>query len=147
MRRLTPREQGLLLGLGGLLSAALVWVLVWQPALASKRDSYAQLTKIDAIEGFLHSLPSLADTKTPKQAEPLRQRVTSTARVAGLEIRRLDPQGPALSVSLDQVSFAALIRWVETLSTTAGTRVLAAEIGRLPEPGQVIARLLLEDMS
>jgi type II secretory pathway component PulM len=147
MRSLTLREQGLLFGLGGGLCAALVWLQVAQPALASKRNSHAQLAKIDALEGLLHSLPRSAGPPAPQQTVPLRQRVTSTAREAGLEIRRLDPQGAALSVSLDQVSFAALIGWVDTLSITAGTRVLAAEIGRLPEPGQVTARLLLEDIS
>ncbi|KMW59410.1 General secretion pathway protein M [Candidatus Rhodobacter oscarellae] len=122
---------------------SVLWAQVWQPALTSKRDSYAQLTKIDAIEGLLHSLPiSVVPQEMP---EPLRLRVTGTASEAGLEIRRLDPQGAALSVSLDKVPFAALISWVETLSTTAGVRVLAAEIGRLPEPGQVTARLLLEN--
>ena len=121
MRRLTPREKLLFFGLGGLLSVSILWLQVWQPALATKRDSLAQLAKIDAIEGLLNTLPrSIAPKET---LEPLRQRVTDAARDAGLEIRRLDPQGTALSVSLDKATFAALIAWVEMLSTTAGIRV------------------------
>lgn len=145
MRKLSGREIN---GLGAA-SAVIVCVALWSTVIAPswtvRTDSFGQLRKIDIVWAVLDQLPPSAAQVISVDQPPLRQRVTDTARAAAIDIRRLDPQGTALSVSLDAVAFTALIGWLETLTTKSGVHVLAAEIGRRTEPGIVSARILVED--
>lgn len=145
MRSLTPRERVLLLGAATLVAIGGLAQMVILPSLTSRQDSFAQLTKFEVVSAVLAGLPTQQIDSEPTELQPLRQRVTDTARRAGLDIRRLDPQGAAaLSVSLDDVAFAALVGWIVQLTETAEVQVLSAEIGRRTEPGTVSARFLLE---
>ena len=144
MRAIAHREKASLGAVLAVTLAAGLWSLIWQPALQSKQESLATLSKVDGLAAALQTLPKTLVITTNQPTEPLQQRVTTTARAAGVEIMRLDPQGEALSVSLNDVSFAVLIQWVETMTTAHGVRVLAAEIGRRPTPGHVSVRLVLE---
>ena len=145
MRPITQRERVLLGSAASVLAGVAVWTLVLAPALTTRTDSFAQLRKIDVIWAILDRLPEQLNAPQPDRHVPLRQRVTASAQAAAVEIRRLDPQGTALSVSLDEVPFAALIGWLETLTTQAGIQVRSAEIGRWPEPGLVTARIVMEN--
>lgn len=144
MRKLTLREQILVVGGAVCLVLILLWQMVLSPALTDRKHNLDMLMRIDAISALLDVLPASSERLSLGNLPPLRQRVTESAALAGLEIRRLDPQGPALSVALDQVSFTAFIGWVDQITTAEGVRILSAEIGRRPEPGIVSARVLLE---
>jgi type II secretory pathway component PulM len=75
------------------------------------------------------------------------QRITQSAAALGIDIRRLDPQGNAIAVSVDAVAFSTFLGWVKTLSLDHSMTVLSAEIGRLAEPGSVSVRVLLGEVS
>ncbi|MEL6883890.1 MAG: type II secretion system protein GspM [Pseudomonadota bacterium] len=145
MRKLSPREISLGLAATVLIGCATLWSAGIAPALSSRTDSYAQLRKIDILWSVLDQLPDTLGAPQTGSSQPLRQRVTASARAASVDIRRLDPKGTALSISLDAVAFTALLGWLETLTTTSGVQVLSAEIGRRPEPGIVSARIVMED--
>lgn len=145
MPNLTFRERALVLGAVLTICGIALWSLVLGPALDKRQDSFAQLRKIDVIWAVLDQLP--LDIMPPSQSSPLslRERVTTSARAASIDIRRLDPQGTSVAVSLDAVPFVTLIGWIETLTTTLDVTVLAAEMGRAAQPGIVSARILVED--
>ncbi|MFL4470151.1 type II secretion system protein GspM [Tateyamaria armeniaca] len=145
MRKLSPREINIAVAASLIIGCAVLWSTVVAPSLTSRADSFAQLRKVDILWEVLDQLPDTLQGAQPVMRDPLRQRVTASARAAAIDIRRLDPQGAALSVSLDDVAFTVLIGWLETLTTKSGVQVFSAEIGRRPEPGIVSARIVMED--
>ncbi|MGV6848181.1 MAG: type II secretion system protein GspM [Marinibacterium sp.] len=144
MSRLSRRERALLSAAGLALGFLAAWYGALHPALDLRRDSLARLARTDAVAALLDRVPADLAEGPAAELAPLRQRVTDAARRADLGLRRLDPQGSALSVRVDDVAFAVLIRWLEDLTGPQGVRVLAAEIGRRPVPGRVSAHLVLE---
>ena len=125
--------------------AAAGWAGVVRPALDLRAASLTRISQVETVSAALDRLPATFAAAPAAELPPLRTRVTDAARSAGLDIRRLDPQGAAISVTLDDVPFAALVGWLDRLTTTARVRVLSAEIGRRPTPGVVTARLVLEE--
>ena len=123
-----------------------VWSLVLNPMLGARSAHLARLADLDRISALLDSLPQTLTTGPATDLPPLRQRVTQSAAAAALEIRRLDPQGNALSVSLGDVGFSALAGWLDILTTAQAVQITGAEIARRPEPGIVSARLVLESL-
>ncbi|WP_299044382.1 type II secretion system protein GspM [uncultured Tateyamaria sp.] len=145
MRKLSSREITISGAAAMAIGAAALWSVVIEPSLSTRSDSFAQLRKIDILWSVLDQVPDTLYAPQTAPIQPLRQRVTASARAAAIDIRRVDPQGAALSISLDDVAFTALIGWLETLTTTYGVQVFSAEIGRRPEPGRVSARIVMED--
>ncbi|WP_299651999.1 type II secretion system protein GspM [uncultured Tateyamaria sp.] len=145
MRKMSARESVLCAATAAVIGTVALWSLVISPSLSSRSDSFAQLRKIDVLWAVLDQLPDTLTLPATRTTQPLRDRVTASARTASIDIRRLDPQGTALSVSLDAVPFTALLGWLETLTTTEDVQVYSAEIGRRPEPGIVSARIVMED--
>ena len=144
-RALTSREK-LLAALSGILVlGAILWTVVVEPARETRARSLAHLAKLDAIEQILVSQPFRQSGPEARTNGPISRRITDTARAAAIEIQRLDPQGTALGVTLERVSFPALVAWIETLNINTGIHVRSAEIARLTEPGTVSARLLFEE--
>ncbi|MEO0378845.1 MAG: type II secretion system protein M [Pseudomonadota bacterium] len=144
MRGLNTRERHLIVGSACVIALVGALQFAILPGLTSRQNSFAMLSKIDAVLSALDVLPTPSANAPAADQPPLRTRVTETAQRAGLEIRRIDPQGAALSVSLDQVPFPALIGWLNHLTQASGINIISAEIGRLSEPGHVSARFLLE---
>ncbi|MEM8654288.1 MAG: type II secretion system protein M [Pseudomonadota bacterium] len=145
IRKLSTRERALCAGAAGLIGLVAAWTVVISPSLSSRADSFAQLRKIDILWAVLNQMPDTVSAPVAQPTGPLRERVTASAREASIDIRRLDPQGTVLSVSLDAVAFPALLGWLETLTTSAGVQIYSAEIGRRTEPGIVSARIVMED--
>ncbi len=144
MRKLNTREKALVLCATLVLTIALLWRGIAQPAWDQRIESFKNIAKYDAIAAMLDQIPTNAGINPPIDSRPpLRQRITSGARAMGLDIRRIEPQGDAVSVVLDDVSFEKLISWLDASTMTDGLRVMSADISRRPEPGLVAARLLL----
>lgn len=147
MRVVTARERNLLMLLGLSLPALAIWQLVLTPALELRAASHARIAEADAVAALLDQLPQDGLVTPARDLPPLRRRVTDTAQSADVDIQRLDPQGAALSVSLDAIAFATLVGWLDLLTGTHRVRILGADITRRPEPGIVSAQLLMEDAS
>lgn len=146
MRQLNPRERGLVLLCGTGVSLLVFWMFLLGPAVNARAAQLSRLADLDRVLALLDRTPLAAGPATVTTLPPLRQRVTQTAQAATIEIRRLDPQGDTLSVSLGEVGFSALAGWLDVLTTTQAVRIVGAEIARRPEPGIVSARLVLESL-
>ena len=145
LQTLTQRERTLVsLALAGVIFAA-VFQFVWVPvqakraALSAEIAGYAQI--IDRIAALGPGTPVLQTAAGP--ATPLSTRVTQSAEVAGLVLRRLEPEGDMLRVTLGDVAFANVILWLSDLETNHAVIVAGIEVDRRPAPGIVSARLLL----
>ena len=145
LQTLTQRERTLVsLALAGVILAA-TFQFVWLPvqakraALSAEIAGYAQI--IDRIAALGPETPVLQTAAGP--ATPLSTRVTQSAEVAGLVLRRLEPEGDMLRVTLDDVAFANVILWLSDLEATHAVIVAGIEVDRRPAPGIVSARLLL----
>lgn len=146
MRRLSPREVSLLRVCAAGLSLLALWMMVVSPALRARATSEAQLADLDRLFAVLDRVSPAQGRSAEISLPPLRQRVTETAAAAAIEIRRLDPQGSVLSVTLGDIGFSNLAGWLDTLTVTQRVRIVGAEIARRPEPGVVSARLVLENL-
>ena len=149
LQTLTQRERTLVsLALAGVILAA-TFQFVWLPvqakraALSTEIAGYAQI--IDRIAALGPETPVLQTAAGPALplSTPLSTRVTQSAEVAGLVLRRLEPEGDMLRVTLDDVAFANVIVWLSDLETTHAVIVAGIEVDRRPAPGIVSARLLL----
>ena len=145
LQTLTQRERTLVsLALAGVILAA-SFQFIWLPvqakraALSTEIAGYAQI--IDRIAALGPETPVLQTAAGP--APPLSTRVTQSAEVAGLVLRRLEPEGDMLRVTLDDVAFANVILWLSDLEATHAVIVAGIEVDRRPAPGIVSARLLL----
>ncbi|MGZ2256657.1 type II secretion system protein GspM [Roseobacter sp. A03A-229] len=143
MRRpLLPRERRLLMLCGALMVAWVVGGLLILPLLNSRADSIARIAKADAISTLL---ATSADLKSPAAAaEPLATLLTRRAAATNISIRRLDPSEGAISVTLGDTPYHAVIGWIATLAGEDGLRVASLEMARLTAPGMVSARMVLE---
>ncbi|MBW4707428.1 type II secretion system protein M [Roseobacter sp. YSTF-M11] len=141
-RTLTKREKQLL-------SCSVVALLGWAvlslailPLREEKDDSLTRIRKANAIADLLAS-ESVADIPEPAQ-QPLSSVLTRRADTAGIGIRRLEPVGEAITVTLDDAPYASVIGWMATLTEEDGLRIASVDMARRTAPGTVAARLTLE---
>ena len=145
LQTLTQRERTLVsLALAGVILAA-TFQFIWLPvqakraALSTEIAGYTQV--MDRIAAMGPDTPILQPATGA--IPPLSTRVTQSADVAGLVLRRLEPEGDMLRVTVDDVAFANVILWLSDLETTHAVIVAGIEVDRRPAPGIVSARLLL----
>lgn len=143
---LTGREKVLIAGAAPLAFGLAVYQFAWMPLQVSRAEhvseiaAYRMVTKIAARQA---DAPVVLAASPP--AVPIATRVTQSAENAGLQLRRLEPEGTSLRVTLDDEEFSTIILWISDMDVNQGVRVAAFEVDRRPEPGVVSARLLLED--
>ena len=75
---------------------------------------------------------------------PFAARVTQGAEAAGLELRRIEPEGERLRVAVEDAPFAQVLLWIADLEAERRVTLAAIELDRRIAPGTVSARLLLE---
>lgn len=152
-REQTTREQRLLLGTGGFLLAVMFWLLIWQPVqdrlqVAEQRHARALADHdwLRANEARLAALARRDQTAAgPRSGQALLGTISSSAREHGLSLSRFTPEGrDALSVSLDDVPFDALVQWLAALEDEEGIRATTATIDAAQANGRVRARLVLQ---
>lgn len=147
MSQLSPRERNLIL------LALLVAVIgggyrfVWLPTEAGRQSArqeiaaYRQLTA--AIDAFDRGAQPVAAPAAVSDV-PMATRVTASAQEAAMPIRRLEPEGARLRVTLEEVAFVDVIDWLARLEADYDMRLAAVELDRRPLPGIVSARITLE---
>ena len=141
-RQRSPRERALL---GAMAVAALVYlvaVVVFQPMLAARAEARDRIARADAGLARLASLgDEPARMAAPTADRPVNAVVTETATEFGLTIRRIEPEGDGVRMTIEDADFADIVRWIDEVETRQGLRVTAAEMDRRPEPGVVSASL------
>ena len=76
---------------------------------------------------------------------PLATRITESAELAGVLVRRLEPEGAVVRVSLDDAPYETVVNWVAKMESDAAIALVAIELDRRTAPGIVAARLTLEN--
>ena len=146
LQNLSPRERSLVTLLLPVVVLAGIFQFVWLPVQASR---IARQSEIAAYTQVIDRVAALGTTSgsnliiaTP--TIPLSTRITQSAESAGLSLRRLEPEGDMLRVTLDDVAFANVMLWLSDLEVSQSVIVSAIEIDRRTAPGMVSARLLLK---
>ena len=76
---------------------------------------------------------------------PLATRITDSAALGEVLVRRLEPEGALVRVTLDDAPYDAVIKWIAAMETDAAIALVAVEMDRRTAPGIVAARLTLEN--
>ncbi|MBC3364035.1 type II secretion system protein GspM [Pseudomonas sp. SWRI154] len=122
---LSRREQGLLLGLAGLLSVALAYTAIWQPTrqrLELAERQHRQQAELSAR--ILRADPSQDRTAA---TQPLSVRVNESATAAGLDMAEMEVDGDSLRLAV-RGDASALLHWLDQLEREgAGLRSLTLE--------------------
>ena len=135
----TRREQRLLLGMGLLLLAGLIWSAIWQPWLNREAQWQQTLAKERAsLHWMQQQTPRLQQLARQQPAAPtaatreaLSAIVMREATRQALTIVRLQPQGARVNVTLQPCTFQALIAWLDLL---AGQGILAPTLAVSTDP-------------
>jgi len=138
----TLRERLLLLGLVAVAGLAGLHVLLWSPAMTRHAGLMQRLLALDRVTLQLAATPPAPRAPYSNRAPALI--VTETAAAAGLILRRLEPDGDRLRLTLDDAAFEDVLTWIETLDRDHGLTPFVLEITRRPAPGLVAATLTLE---
>ena len=143
----TPRERILLTVALPVAAVALAWTWIAAPLLAAR---VAQTEEIAAYR-LVAETATLARTvefaPAPAPLDPLAARVTRSAAAASLTLRRIEPEGEGLRVTLTDARFDDVLVWLADLEVEALAAVAAIEIERRPEPGFVSGRILFEELA
>ncbi len=138
--RLGRRERLLSGGLLAVLAAYGLVVGVALPLLAARQAARASIAQYDAALDRLSAAPA-GTSATEIAFVPVPTVLTDTAPSYGLAIRRLESDGEAAQVLLDNADFASVVLWLEELERVHLIGVVTADIDRTAEPGIVTARL------
>jgi type II secretory pathway component PulM len=149
-RRLSVREQGLVLGASLLMGCVLGWFAVVQPLLAWRdraRAAYVDsaTSHYDLASGIarLQELQTSQAGSPQGEREPVRSVVAGAASRAGIVLSRVLPdEAGRLNVWIEAVDPATLMGWLETLSREHGVVVVRAGIEQSGS-GELRAQLLL----
>lgn len=101
------------------------------------------------IASYRRIAQAAAQVEAPIVAEvpnltPFAARVTQSAEAAGLELRRIEPEGERIRVAVEDAPFAQVVLWISDLEADRDVTLSAIELDRRIAPGTVSARLLLE---
>ncbi|MHB1207113.1 MAG: type II secretion system protein GspM [Rhodospirillaceae bacterium] len=127
-----PRERTLLMGLGAVTAALLLYQFALRPLVDYRRaaaDSYAS-----ALEMLSEVEAGAADIQRAQSAAPMhtgatRTLVSTTAVELGVPITRLQPsENATLDVWLDDVAAPMLFTWIARLRERHGVSVLRATL-------------------
>lgn len=152
-RGLAPRDRRMLGGGALVLAAILAYVGAWEPLVAARNDWRLRVATAQADLAWMRAVAP--QVRAQGEAQPaavdnrsLLARADATAREAGLggALLRVEPVAEGqVRVIFEDVAFDDLMRWVEGLAATHGTRVGELSAQRAAGVGRVDARLSLED--
>ena len=138
--RVAPREKNLIRLAGGLLLAALLWLLILSPALTTLRSADAQAKTLDAQLQRMQSLRAQADAlqKQPPLSfdDALRALTTATKQSLGATAQ-LNVTGDRASVTLKAASADALAEWLTQARVNARSVPIEVRLVRAVTTGAV----------
>lgn len=143
LKQSTARERWLLIAGGAAVLIWIVFALVWQP-MQVRRDAVSrQIALYERAIGALQAAPA-PTAAAPVDPRSLNAIVTDAAGGFGLYIRRLEPEGNRIRVTVNDAAFQSLILWLDAMQRDSGLRASELDMTRGPAPGVVNATLVLE---
>lgn len=145
---LQQREQQLLAWAAVVVCIGLFYWLLWQPL---HQTNTQQQQRVQAAERQLSQLqqvlPQLkaAGTKTARSGGSIQQIISNSARSAGVNVSRMQPQNEQLTLVLEDLSFEKLLGWLHTLQYQHGVRLVNLDVATADKPGIVrVRRMVVE---
>ena len=140
----TPRERLLIAGVAGLVLVWAVFALVWQPLWTARASLEADILRADQMLARVQRLPPPTGAAPVTDDRPLAVIATTTAGDMGLQVRRLQPQGDAVQVVVEDAPFDFVLLWIAALERDHALRLTDLTLTRRTGPGLVAATLTLE---
>jgi general secretion pathway protein M len=145
-----PREKAILLSGAAVIVAAIVYLLLVEPANSGITrlerglpQMRAQAAKLESLLGEVKSLrarPPVA-TLTPQET---RAAIDKTLASVGLKAARIVPLSDGdLQLTFTNVSFAAWAQWLASVERELGARAVSVTANATPTPGNVDVELAL----
>ncbi|MEH8022217.1 type II secretion system protein GspM [Rheinheimera metallidurans] len=142
------REQRLVAGAVVVVVVGLFYWLLWQPL---QQASVTQQKKVQAAQQQLNQLQQLlpqlkaVNTTLARTGGSLQQIISSSARVAGITVNRMQQQNDTLTLVLANASFDQLVSWVHALQYQHGVKLVNLDIATADKPGIVqVRRMVVE---
>ena len=141
----TTREKVLLAVLAVVLLVFAGYKYVWEPLKSGLATKNASIQNYMTIAEFANSHePAVKNTRLSVSTQSLPVTAIQTAKAFSLNLRRVQPQGLGVRLSMDEVAFDQVILWLEDLHKNYQISARSIEINRRPQPGVVSANLYLE---
>lgn len=119
------------------------WVPLSEARTAARAEIQGYQTLIEAAENQGNQPVEVAAVAVV--TTPLATRITDSAARAQVLVRRLEPEGALVRVTLDDAPYDDVIKWIAAMETDAEIALVAIEMDRRTAPGIVVARLTLEN--
>lgn len=150
-RGLARREQRMVAGALVVLSLALGYLVLFEPAYKGIREAdrdlpvlRSEVAQLDALSGEARRLAALPDGQRSPQAT--RQALEGSIDAAGLrgQLAELKLSGEVFDLRFKEVAFAAWLDWMDAALRETRLRVVDAVVQREAQPGKVSVKLSLE---
>jgi len=143
---LAPREQRLVMALLPVVAVAVFYFALWQPLSRGAEQSAQQMALAQRDLAWMKEQAERVLSAAPRSAGKsdgsLSTIVNQIAGSRGITISRLQPQGEALQVWIDEVAWGDLLGFLEMLKRDHGVQVTSVDLARSDVPGLVKVRRL-----
>lgn len=145
-----PSEQRIVLALAILITAALLWLMIWKPvsdwretAHNRYRNAQAQLDWMLANEARARAIARSGGPANGGASRSLNA-ITRSAQALGIQVNRLQPDNNGVvSVSIQGQPFNDVLRWLHQLEENNGVTVTRLAVDAEERPGRVNAQIRL----
>ena len=149
---LNPRERLIVSAGGAALFLIVMFLFVWEPLVQEKQQLQTSIAAQQELYRWMQQ--SAVEAKQLQGSNPrnkvnagaMRSVINRTVKqsLPGANIKRVDASNKKVQVSIEQVAFDDLVRWLARLQQQNGIQVESLFSERLPQAGRVNARLTLK---
>jgi general secretion pathway protein M len=149
----TQREKNLLAWGGATIAAALIYLLLWQPAYEGRASVQARLP---ILQGQLAQMRTQAqeaqnlegnDQAVRLTGETLKTAIEKSLSANDLIVAQIELIGPAVQMQLKNVSFSLWVKWLDEARQQFRIQLTEAHIEALSTDGQVDVQATLQAAS
>jgi general secretion pathway protein M len=142
--RQSIRDQKIIKVLLIFVTACLIIILFIQPFYSQQSSHQAKLDKSVAIyEQLASNAHKFRGKGNSSSATPILALITQQAKIAGINLKRFEPDDENLRIWLDDESFDRAARWLETLTRDHGIKVKQISVERSEKNGRIDLRATL----
>lgn len=144
---LQPREQQLVRWAGVVSVIAVFYFGVWQPLHQYRAErQLAASSAAEQLAWLQTKLPQITSNATVSRgAASLNDVVARSASQFKVTVSRMQPQNEQLQLSIDDLPFETLLRFINHLQSEQGVQLVQLDIATTETPGTVrVRRLVLE---
>lgn len=157
--RLQPRERRVIVVATAVTAALFAWLFAVEPFYSSLAHKQQRIESLrEDVAWMRHAATEAAglqgmaggDEAVDRGGRPLLTITEETARTHGISerVRRIQPEGQnAVRVTIEDVAFNDLLRWLDLLVRHHGVRIGGFVVERQAVAGTVNARVTLEEGS